>query len=143
MRRSRELRLCLSRPIPFCVAALRWRSPEGLVDLLGVVRSYFPQLEGHRSAATQKGIGRDRHNRSSLLRRTMSGSTTPPPRSATCTGTSWRPPSTAPGRSHSNNHTPKPNNLSQHILKRLKRKWWARRDLNPRPPGYEPGALPG
>ncbi len=22
-------------------------------------------------------------------------------------------------------------------------RWWARGDLNPRPPGYEPGALPG
>ncbi len=61
VRRSRELRLCLSRPIPFCVAALRWRSPEGLVDLLGVVRSYFPQLEGHRVGMHMKWPRGGRH----------------------------------------------------------------------------------
>ena len=30
-----------------------------------------------------------------------------------------------------------------YVENRLNREKWARGDLNPRPPGYEPGALPG
>ena len=33
--------------------------------------------------------------------------------------------------------------IVDNLMEELKKVWWARGDLNPGPPGYEPGALPG